>query len=151
VTAVKRKGPWSQHEIDRFLAETRVPIRLACNGGSGHPLLLSLWFAPQDGKLWCATQESSSVVAHLRRDPRCAFEVAVETAPYRGVRGQGVATLHDDRGEHVLRTLIGRYLSDPDSEFARWLLRRAAQETAIAIEPRALLSWDYRERMGHGP
>jgi hypothetical protein len=30
--------------------------------------------------------------------------------PYRGVRGTGVATLHDDRGEDILRVLIERYL-----------------------------------------
>lgn len=145
---MRRKGPWSQPEIDRFLAETRVPIRLACNGASGHPVLVSLWFTAEEGTLWCATQRSSSVVSHLRRDPRCAFEVAEESAPYRGVRGQGLATLHDDRGEPTLRELIARYLSDPSSEFSRWLLARSANEVAIAIEPQSLVSWDYRSRMG---
>jgi hypothetical protein len=87
-------------------------------------------------------------VSHLRRDRRCAFEVAPETAPYRGVRGQGLAELHEERGEEILRLLIDRYLEDSTSRLARWLLSRARQETAIAIEPLTLLSWDFRERMG---
>jgi hypothetical protein len=87
-------------------------------------------------------------VSRLREDRRCAFEVAPETAPYRGVRGQALAELHDERGEEILRLLIDRYLEDPTSRFARWLLSRARHETAIAIEPLALLSWDFRERMG---
>ena len=145
---MSRKGPWSETEIERFLAETRVPLRLACNGASGHPVLVSLWFTARDGRLWCATQKSSKVAEHLRRDPRCAFEVAVDSAPYRGVRGQGHAVLHDVEGEPMLRNLIGRYLGDDDSEFSRWLLARADNETAIAIEPRTLVSWDYRDRMG---
>ena len=145
---MRRKGPWSKNEIERFLQQTRIPLRIACNGASGHPVIASLWFLPRDDTLWCATQRTASVVSHLRRDHRCAFEVAAETAPYRGVRGQGHAELHDERGEEILRLLIDRYLEDPNSRFARWLLSRAREETAIAIEPLTLLSWDFRERMG---
>jgi hypothetical protein len=141
------KGPWSTEQIDRFLREVRIPIRVAVNTTSGHPLLASLWFVPMEGKLWCATQRSSRVVQILTRDPRCAFEVSVEAPPYRGVRGPGVATMHDDRGEEILRSLIGRYLRDPMSRLARSLLARVEHETAIAIEPKALVSWDYRKRM----
>ena len=145
---MRRKGPWSTEQIGRFLREFRGPIRLACNGASGHPVLASLWFVPLDGKLWCATQRTARVVSHLIRDPRCAFEVSVESPPYRGVRGPGVATLHEDRGEEILRVLIDRYLEDSTSRLARFLLARVEQETAIAIEPQTLVSWDYRERMG---
>jgi hypothetical protein len=142
------KGPWSRGEIDHFLAGTLIPARLAVNGASGHPVLASLWFVPQGDRLWCATQRSSSIVSSLARDPRCAFEVAPESRPYHGVRGQARATLHDERGEEILRLLIARYLGDASSRFARWLLGRAHSETAISLEPNTLISWDYRERMG---
>lgn len=145
---MKRKGPWTGVEVERFLEQARVPIRLACNGPSGHPVLVSLWFMPLEERLWCATQRSARVAALLARDPRCAFEVAAESAPYCGVRGQGIARLDAQRGADVLRRLVERYLPDPDSGFARWLLARADREVAIAIEPRSLVAWDYRERMG---
>ena len=145
---MRRKGPWSTEQIEHFLRESRAPIRLACNGASGHPVLASLWFVPLDGELWCATQRTARVVSHLSRDPRCAFEVSVESPPYRGVRGQGVAMLHEDRGEEILRILIDRYLRDSTSRLARFLLTRVEHETAIAIEPQTLVSWDYQERMG---
>lgn len=141
------KGPWSRIQIEGFLEEARVPVRLACNGASGHPVLVSLWFLPIDGKLWCATQQSAHVVSMLTRDPHCAFEVSVETPPYRGVRGPAVATLHDDRGEEILRKLIDRYLRGSNSKLARLLLTRAEHETAIAIAPRKYVSWDFSERM----
>ena len=147
MTAPSRKGPWSEAELAAFLDETRVPLRLACNGSRGAPVLASLWFVPEQGRLWCATQRSARVVEHLRRDPACAFEVAPETPPYRGLRGQGRATLHDDRGESTLRILVERYLGDLDSEFARWLLARAENETAIEIEPETRVTWDFRARM----
>ncbi len=144
------KGPWSQDEIERFLTQARVPVRLAANGASGHPVLASLWYLPEDGRIWCATQRNARVAELLAHDARCAFDVSVESVPYRGLRGQGLATLHDDRGEEILRKLLHRYLGASKPRLARSLLSRAATETAIAIEPQALVSWDYAERMGEG-
>jgi hypothetical protein len=145
---MRQKGPWSTDQVHEFLGGVRIPLRIASNGAAGFPVLASLWFVPEGGRLWCATQRGSSVVSLLSRDPRCAFEVSVETPPYRGVRGTGVATLHDDRGEEILRVLIERYLGDTDSKLASFLLARVDQETAIAIEPQTLFSWDFKERMG---
>ena len=144
------KGPWSQGEIERFLDESRVPVRLACNGTSGHPVLACLWYLPEDGRLWCATQRSASVTTLLARDAMCAIDVSLESVPYRGVRGQGLATLHDELGEEILRKLIHRYLGDSKPQLERSLLARVATETAIAIELQTLVSWDYSERMGEG-
>lgn len=145
---MQRRGPWSTEQSRSFLRDTRVPIRIACNGAAGHPLLASLWFIQRDDRLWCATQRSARVASLLARDPRCAFEISVESPPYRGVRGRGLATLHDDRGEEILRALIDRYLGDDTSRLASYLLRRVDGETAISIEPQTLVSWDYQERMG---
>ena len=141
------KDSWSNEQVHAFLLETRIPVRVACNGSSGHPLLASLWFVPQDGMLWCATQRGARIVSLLTGDPRCAFEVSVEAPPYRGVRGTGVATLREDRGEEILRILIERYLGGTDCKLASILLDRADQEIAIGIEPHTLVTWDYTERM----
>jgi nitroimidazol reductase NimA-like FMN-containing flavoprotein (pyridoxamine 5'-phosphate oxidase superfamily) len=145
---MRRKGPWSPAEIEAFLRDARIPLRLACNGASGHPVLASLWYVPIGGKLWCATQRGASVVSLLQRDPRCSFEVSVETLPYSGVRGPAVVTLDHERGEEILRTLIDRYPPGPNSKLARLLLARVDQEVAIAIEPQRFVSWDFRHRMG---
>lgn len=45
-------------------------------------------------------------------------------------------------------TDIDRHLGDRSSDLARWLLGRADGETAVALAPRTLVSWDYRQRMG---
>jgi nitroimidazol reductase NimA-like FMN-containing flavoprotein (pyridoxamine 5'-phosphate oxidase superfamily) len=144
----RRRGPWSEAEIAAFLASIRVPLRLACNGAAGHPLLASLWFLPEDGLLWCATQRAARVAERLAADPRCAFEVSDESAPYRGVRGQGEARLHPERGAEILERLIERYVDEPASSFAAGLRAKAEQEVAVAIVPERILSWDFRARMG---
>lgn len=144
---MRLKGPWSRDRTRAFLREARFPLRIACLGAKGHPVLGSLWFVPEGDALWCATPQAARIAAHLARDGRCAFEVANDAPPYRGVRGQGIAALHPERGEEILRTAILRYLGDARSEFARWLLTRTARETAIAIRPDTLVSWDFTERM----
>lgn len=142
-----RKGPWSAAEVDEFLDRTQVPLRIACNAAMEYPLLASLWFLPADGALWCATPRSAQIAKRLERDAACAFEISLEAPPYRGVRGQGRARLHVDRGEAVLRSLLDRYVGGTRTEFARTLLAKAADEVAIEIVPRSLVSWDFTERM----
>ena len=66
----------------------------------------------------------------------------------KGSAAQHLATCARCQEEvEFLRTLIARYLKDSSSGLAKLLLARVETETAIAIEPQALFSWDYRERM----
>lgn len=145
------KGRWTARGVADFLADTRVPLRLACNTASGFPLLASLWFVAEETgaglELWCATQRDAHVASRLREDGRCAFEVSTEQPPYRGVRGSALATLHDDRGEEMLRRLLDRYVGGSDAKIGRLLLERADTETALRIAPERLVSWDFTERM----
>jgi hypothetical protein len=136
--------------VHLHLETSVVPLRLGVATRSGHPIVLSLWYLWLDGALWCATVAEADVVAHLRRDPRCGFEVASERPPYCGVRGRGRAAIDVSRGEEMLRALLRRYQGGEDGPLARWLLTRAAREVAIRIAPDRLVSWDYRERMRAG-
>ena len=141
------EGPWSRHKIAAFPEEAQIRVRLGCNASTGHPVLVSSWFLPLGDKLWCETQQTEHVVSMPTRDPRCAFEVSVETPPCRGVRRPAVASLHDDRGEEILRQSIDRNLRGSKSKLAGLLLAGAEHENAIAIAPKKYISWDYSERM----
>lgn len=140
-------GPWDPARIEKHLAESRIPLRLACAAVSGWPLVVSLWYLPRDGKLWCASQRSSTVAEVLRKNPRCAFEVAGDEPPYRGVRGRGRARLDEGSGGEILGALLDRYAIPQESRLRRWLLSRVESEVAISIEPTWLGSWDFTRRM----
>ncbi len=144
---MRRSGPWSAEETHRFLRDALVPVRVACHGASGHPVIASLWYLSLDGHLWCATQRSARVVRLLTDEPRCGFEVSLERPPYRGVRGAATARLHEDRGEEILRALLERYLAGSNVALARDLLEKVDTETAIELIPSRLTSWDFRGRM----
>jgi hypothetical protein len=140
-------GPYALEQAERYLRETVVPVRLACLSASGWPLVVSLWFLYRDGALWCASRPRARVVRHLERDGRCAFEVARDAPPYRGVRGQARASVLRSAGGPLLGDLVDRYLGTRDSPLARRLLASAADEVTIRITPARLASWDYTERM----
>ena len=140
-------GPYTLEQVERYLRETVIPVRLACLGSTGAPVVLSLWFLYRDGALWCASRPTSRVVRHLARDARCAFEVARDDPPYRGVRGQGRASLRRGEGGALLGELLDRYLGGRDAPLARRLLAHAADEVAIRVAATRLVSWDYTQRM----
>lgn len=140
-------GEWSAEEVASFLGPTTVPLRLGCRTPAGDPWMLSLWYRYVDDAFECATSASADVVRFLDADPNVSFEVSTNDPPYRGVRGNGHATVSPDEDKTVLRSLIQRYLGGTDSQLAKQLLAPDRQEVMIKIEPDRLHSWDYSERM----
>lgn len=134
-----------------FLDRAVIPLRLSTLNASGAPLVTSLWFVRQGDALLCASVDDAKLIQRLRADPRCGFEVARDTPPYRGVRGQAVAQLRPELGREVLDSLIARYLGEQQCALRDFLLSRAHRELAIVLEPTWLRSWDYSARMADLP
>lgn len=141
------RGTWTAEEVEAFLKETEIPIRLATTRPDGSLWIVTLWFRYREGVFECATQEQSALVRFLRNDPGVAFDVSTNRIPYRGIRGQGVATVSTDSEKRVLGDLVDRYLGDRDSSLAKWLLSEERSEVSIRIDIREVFSWDYSERM----
>lgn len=140
-------GPWSADAIERYLRTAVPPVRLASIAADGSPVVLSLWYLFEEGSIWCATQRTSRIIARLEREPRCGFEIAADSIPYRGVRGRARATIDVHRGAILLPRLLKRYLGGTDSPLACWLLARAEHEVAIRLDDLRVSTWDFTDRM----
>ena len=145
---IRKSSSWSVGQIQTFLRNTEIPIRIACLNGRGAPLICSLWYLFDGEAIWCATQSSAKIAGFLRSEPVCGFEIAGDTMPYSGIRGQGRAEISVQRGGETLEKLIERYLHRTNSDFAARLLERRDSEVAIKIEPRWVTAWDFSARMG---
>lgn len=144
---VTPRSAWNAEGITAFLQSAVIPMRLAVNDANGFPRLCSLWFVLDGERLLAASHESALITRLLQADARCAFEIATNTEPYRGVRGQGRVSLLAGEGATVLPRLIDKYIGDRHQRLQRWLLSRVDQEYALGIEPEWLSAWDYSGRM----
>ena len=140
-----RSGPWSPAEIQAFLDDASIPIRLATAGS--YPMVQSLWFLREGEALWCATQATAVVARRLSADDRCGFEVAADAPPYRGVRGTGRVTLDAAEAHRVLPLLIAKYLGPEPTALSARLLAGLENEVAIRIDHLCVSTWDYTARM----
>jgi len=140
-------GAWALEDVAAFLEDQTVPLRLGCRRPGGDLWMLSLWYRYRDGGFECATAADADVVSYLDHDPDVSFEVSTNDPPYRGIRGNGTATVTTDEEKAVLAALVERYLGGTDSDLARRLLAPSREEVRIRIDPARLHSWDYSQRM----
>ena len=145
--SVSTASAWPANKVEDFLSTSLSPLRLAVVRDSGFPLICSLWFAYEEGRLLCATTQQAKVTECLLANPRCGFEIAPNEPPYLGVRGHGVATVSSDGSMDRLGTLVDRYLGNRKTQFAQWLLNRSEDEVTIEIDILWMTSWDYSQRM----
>lgn len=144
---VLKKSAWSKQEIYDYLDHTKTPMRLACIDSHGYPVICSLWFIRSGEELWAASHQRSHLVQLLQENPKVGFEIATNTFPYKGVRGQANVELIENHKVDALEDLVARYLNDTNQALASWLLSRSDQEIAIRIRPGAISAWDYSSRM----
>jgi nitroimidazol reductase NimA-like FMN-containing flavoprotein (pyridoxamine 5'-phosphate oxidase superfamily) len=140
-------GTWDRAETEAFLEGETIPIRLSCHTKRDDLWMLSLWYRYRDGALWCATSAEADVVDYLSADDRVAFEISTNEPPYKGVRGNGTASVDPDPDKHLLKTLLERYLGGTDSPLAERLLSPERDEVRIRIDPDRVYTWDFSHRM----
>jgi nitroimidazol reductase NimA-like FMN-containing flavoprotein (pyridoxamine 5'-phosphate oxidase superfamily) len=131
---------------DSFLNST-IPIRVSCLKNNGVPTVLSLWYVNIDGKIYCATQKTAKILRYIEKNPVCGFEIAGDSPPYMGIRGEGTIRILSDKGESILFALIDKYLGKKETNLSKFLKKNSKTEVAIEIEPQIVHNYDYSVRM----
>jgi len=135
------------NEIDKFIPDPKIPIRIAFMKSTHLPAVISLWYVCKDGKIYCATQKTAKIVLYLQKNPVCGFEIAADKPPYKGIRGEGTVQILNEKGAHTLDLLIDKYLGEKESTLSKFLKNNSKDEVAIEIIPQKILHYDYSKRM----
>jgi len=138
---------WNDKEISAFLKSALIPMRLAVNDETGFPRICSLWFDFDGKDIVAATHETALITTLLKNDNRCAFEIATNDQPYKGVRGQARVELDKSMGAVVLPALIEKYIGKRFPRLRKWLMSRLENEYAIRLHIEWISAWDYSSRM----
>jgi nitroimidazol reductase NimA-like FMN-containing flavoprotein (pyridoxamine 5'-phosphate oxidase superfamily) len=133
--------------FDQIISDTKIPIRIAYIKPDLTPNIISLWYEQIEGDIFCATQKTAKIVSYLQKNPQCGFEIATDKPPYKGVRGNGVAKILDDKGQEILDILMAKYLGDKESILSKYLKSNSKGEVAIQITPQKIFNYDYSKRM----
>ena len=134
-------------EIDRFISDSKIPIRIAFMKDVGVPAVISLWYVCKYGKIYCATQKKAKIVSYLQKNPICGFEIAADKPPYKGIRGEGTVQILNETGAYVLDLLVDKYLGEKESTLSKFLRDNSKTEVAIEITPQKIFNYDYSKRM----
>jgi len=134
-------------EIDRFISDSKIPIRIGFMKDVGVPAVISLWYVCTEDKIYCATQRKAKIVSYLQKNPVCGFEIAADKPPYKGIRGEGTVRISNETGAHVLDLLISKYLGEKESTLSKFLRENSKTEVAIEITPQKIFHYDYSKRM----
>ncbi len=133
--------------IDEFIPDSKIPIRIAFMKSPTVPAVISLWYICNNDKIYCATQKTAKIVSYLKKNSTCGFEIAGDKPPYKGVRGEGTIQILNETGPYVLDLLIEKYLGEKESKLSKFLRNNSKTEVAIEITPQKIFDYDYSKRM----
>ena len=134
-------------EIDKFIPDSKIPIRIAFMKSTDLPAVISLWYVCNNGKIYCAAQKTAKIVSYLQKNHLCGFEIAADKPPYKGIRGEGTTRILNATGAYVLELLMEKYLGEKESALSKFLRDNSKTEVAIEITPQKIFRYDYSKRM----
>ena len=104
-------------EIDRFLSEREILLRIGVNDLDGFPLVTPIWFIHDDQAVFFTPREKSAWFKCLRADARVSLCIDEEAQPYRKILVKGTAELlydvgEDDKWREMYLSMASRYIPE---------------------------------------
>jgi nitroimidazol reductase NimA-like FMN-containing flavoprotein (pyridoxamine 5'-phosphate oxidase superfamily) len=136
-----------QSEIDAFLTDSKIPLRLGTIDSKDHPMIHPVWFQYSNNKLYLFSNKDARKVRNIRGKKTVYFSVDTDALPNKGVRGKGTATILNDVGKSVSITekIVAKYLGDLNTPMAKSMVDGVRKGAAILVEitPFYFSTWDY--------
>ncbi len=134
-------------EIDIFLTNTRIPLRLGTVDSKGDPMIHPVWFHYSNGKLYLMSDKDNRKVRNIRGKKTVYFSVDTDAEPHKGVKGKGNAVLLTDveKSVPISEKIVAKYLGDLSTPMAKRIMDqvRRGSEALVEITPLYFSTWDY--------
>lgn len=86
-------------EREGILSDDGVLMHVATVDQSGAPLVTTIWFIHEDGKIYFTPRRVSEWLEHIRHNPKVALCITEEAVPYRKVVVRGTAEILHEVGD----------------------------------------------------
>ena len=111
----------AKEEMERFLTDPGILMRIGVNRVDGFPLVTPIWFIYREHVIYFTPREKSEWFACLRQDNRVALCIDEDAQPYRKVIVEGLAELVHDVGEddewrNLYLSMASRYVPEESAK-----------------------------------
>jgi uncharacterized pyridoxamine 5'-phosphate oxidase family protein len=141
--------PMPKKRVVDFLTNSRLNLHLSTLDEKGDPNIHPTWFYYDSSanKVYIGTSRQSKKVTNLKNHDTIYFCIDEPNQPYKGVRGKGKVTVHEnvDHNVSIEEKIIVKYLGDLESQGAKMLMdmSRSGNVVIIEITPSYFSTWDY--------
>jgi PPOX class probable F420-dependent enzyme len=137
-----QKPPMTETELASFLNSAPI-ARLGTLNPDGTIHLAALWFKYIDGGIVIGTQDKTSKIRNIKRNPNVTVLIDNEQSPFRGVLIYGQAQLDYENVLAKRIAIFEKYMPPENAREAIKGLASAFTPIVIRVKPQRISSYDY--------
>lgn len=125
-----------QSEIDVFLINSKIPLRLGTSDLIGDPMIHPVWYHYANGRIYLMSTKNQKKVRNIEGKKTVYFSVDTDAMPNRGVKGKGTAVFVKDpaRSVSISEKIVAKYLGDLNSPMAKRMVNAVREGSEVMIE-----------------
>jgi len=145
--------PLTEQELVDFLTNSKLNAHLGTLDEKQEPNIHPAWFYYDrlNNKLYIETSKSSKKMSNIRKNKTVYFCIDEPNIPYKGVRGKGKVTIHEDIDFNVpiAEKILIKHLGDIEHPMAKLLLSyiKKGESSILEITPDYYSTWDNSKRI----
>jgi general stress protein 26 len=127
--------PLTEQELIDFLTNSKLNVHLGTLDEKQEPNIHPAWFYYNslNNKIYFETHKTSKKMSNIRKNKTVYFCIDEQNLPYKGVRGKGKVTIHEDIDFNVpiAEKISIKYLGDIEHPMAKQLLSYIKKESQL--------------------
>ena len=135
-------------KIMNFL-NRKLILRLGTLDSYNQPNIHPVWFLCQNNKLYIETNRNSYKVKNIISNNIVYFCIDVDTIPYIGIRGKGIATIsYNNIKNMVIATkILLKYKSCLNNKISKIIINSVKNSDSVVLEivPKYYSTWDHND------